>query len=73
MNQPDNTIPEASLILTIFSTIVAIVSIKDVQIILGIVASMVAIISGIFAIRYYYLSSKEKSQILKKLDERSNS
>lgn len=41
------------------STIFAWVSIKDVQTIAAIIASLVAVVSGGFAIRYYYHATKK--------------
>ena len=44
---------------TILSVSSAIISITDFQPIVTMIGSIVAIISGIFAIRYYYLVSKK--------------
>lgn len=44
---------------TILSVSSAIISVTDFQPIVTMIGSIVAIISGIFAIRYYYLMSKK--------------
>ena len=49
----------ATLTLSWCSAIFAAFTIKDAQPIVGFVASLVAIISGLFAIRYYYYSTKK--------------
>lgn len=48
-----------STLICVFSTVFAWVSIKDVQTIAAIVASLVAVVSGGFAIRYYYHATKK--------------
>lgn len=61
--------PLAALLYTVVSftaTIFAWVTIKDVQIMAGICASLVAIVSGSFAIRYYYYSTKKVKDDFKK-------
>ena len=64
--EPQNTanyIP--SVILSIFTSIIALISIKDVQVLLGIIASIIAIVSGISASVFYIYGALEKRKILK--------
>lgn len=49
-----------SMILSFVFSILAWLTVKDAQVILGIIASSIAIISGISAIRYYWLAIDEK-------------
>jgi uncharacterized membrane protein len=42
----------------------ALINMSTVQSIAGIVASCIAVISGVFAARYYYYAAKEKKQNL---------
>lgn len=51
-----------NLILSITCSILAWISLKDAQVIFGMVASSVAIISGIAAARYYIILANEKRQ-----------
>jgi uncharacterized membrane-anchored protein len=53
-------------IVSVFSGIMAWISLKDTQVIITIIAGMVGIASGIFAIRYYIYATREKKQNLKK-------
>jgi len=55
----NNNSADLATILSIFS---AVVSISNIQPVVTLVGSLVAIISGLFAIRYYY-------KITKKLDQ----
>lgn len=48
-NQPNPTYPVISLISTLLAW-----TLKDIQVIMGLVASIIAIISGIMAIKYYW-------------------
>lgn len=59
--------PLMSTVLSIFSTVWAFISIANFQTFMAIVASCVAIVSGFFAIRYYWYATKEKKQTLKSL------
>lgn len=45
--------------LTIISTFGAVVSISNIQPIVTLLASLVAIVSGLFAIRYYWKATKK--------------
>lgn len=54
-------------IISVFSGIMAWISLKDTQVIITIIAGMVGIASGIFAIRYYIIATREKKQNLKKI------
>ena len=58
--------PPLALFISIFSTIIAWVSIQQVQVIMTMVASCTAIVSALFAARYYYFATKEKKHSLKK-------
>lgn len=49
-----------SMILSFVFSILAWLTVKDAQVILGLIASSIAIISGISAIRYYWLAIDEK-------------
>jgi hypothetical protein len=44
---------------TILSIMGAVVSVSNIQPIVTLIASLVAIVSGSFAIRYYYMASKK--------------
>ena len=44
---------------TILSIMGAVISVTNIQPIVTLIASLVAIVSGGFAIRYYYLASKK--------------
>jgi hypothetical protein len=46
-------------ILTLISGTTAVISVKSIQPYVTLIASLVAIISGAFAIRYYYKASKK--------------
>lgn len=48
-----------STLTSIFFTGIAWISAKDYQIVFAIMASIVAIVSGGFAIRYYYYATKK--------------
>ena len=60
-NNSDNAAGPFSAMLSICSSILAWVSFRDVQTFFSIGASSVAIISGVFAIRYYRKQFKNKS------------
>jgi hypothetical protein len=49
-----------STALSLGASILTWITLKDAQIILAMAASVVAIASGIFAIRYYYLATKKQ-------------
>ena len=51
--------------LSMCSGFIAFISIGDVQAVGGLIATTVAIVSGCFAIRYYYYVTKEKKQNIK--------
>jgi hypothetical protein len=53
-------------ITSLFSWVVAWISLKDTQVIITILAGIVGIASGIFAIRYYIVATIEKKQNIKK-------
>jgi len=62
INMPHNNQPILAIISTsisIFSASIALITLKDLQIAVGFIASLIAIISGCFAIRYYYYSTKK--------------
>lgn len=44
--------------LSVISAVLAVITLKDVQVYFSIAASAVAVISGLFAIRYYIKKSK---------------
>lgn len=46
-------------ILSVISSAFALISIKEAQAIAGLIASGVAIVSGIMAIRYYHFQAKK--------------
>jgi len=52
---PHSDQADASVIVSIMG---AVISVTNVQPIVTLIASLVAIISGLFAIRYYYKASK---------------
>mgnify|MGYP000843959858 FL=1 len=54
-----------SLTFTLIFGFISFITIKDAQVIVGFVASGIAIISGIMAIRYYWLAGNEKRRNLK--------
>lgn len=66
--QESTTHAPASLSISILSTIIAFISVRDMQTVLTFISAGVAIISGILAARYYYFSSKEKKLLIKKLE-----
>jgi hypothetical protein len=51
--------------MSLSSGFIAFISIGDVQAIGGLIATIVAVLSGCFAIRYYYFAIKEKKMIIK--------
>lgn len=54
-----------SMIVSFFMSIYAFI-LADVQGAAALIASLIAIVSGVFAARYYYYAAKEKKQNLKK-------
>lgn len=48
-----------SVIVSMLSATFAWITAKDVQVYVSITAGLVAIVSGVFAIRHYYLSTKK--------------
>lgn len=65
MENPQHSDPYLAAVSTVISMVsafFALISIKDAQAIAGLVASAVAIVSGVFAIRYYYHSTKKLKQ-----------
>jgi hypothetical protein len=55
----NNSSPETGAINVILSIISATVSLASIQSFIGIIAGVVAIVSGSFAIRYYYYKTEE--------------
>jgi hypothetical protein len=53
-----------SAALSLLSVVIAWISLRDAQIVIAIIASVVAIVSGLFAVRYYYYATKEKKKNL---------
>ena len=51
--------PAFNLALSFLSTIFAFITLHDVQVVVTLIASGVACISGFFAARYYYYSTKK--------------
>lgn len=64
INQTNSHYPILSVITSILSTMLAW-SIKDVQVYASLFATLVAIISGVLAIRYYWFAGNEKKRKLK--------
>lgn len=66
----DNTGSQAwaafNTVLSASSGFIAFISIGDVQAVGGLIATVVAITSGCFAIRYYYFATREKMDAAKK-------
>jgi thiamine monophosphate synthase len=58
-----------SLIITFFSSIFAMISLANMQAMATMAASGIAIVSGVFAARYYYYAAKEKKEVLKNLSK----
>lgn len=56
-----------SAIISSLSAIFAWISLKDAQVIVAIIASGIAAISGLFALRYYWYATKEKKERIKHL------
>ena len=54
-----------SLTFTLIFGFISFITIKDAQVVVGFIASGIAIISGIMAIRYYWLAGNEKRRNLK--------
>jgi hypothetical protein len=54
-------------ITSLISGIVAWISLQQAQTVITFLASAVALVSGIFAARYYWYATKEKKETLKKL------
>ena len=54
-------------IVSIIANIMAWISLMNAQVLLAIVATIVSIICGALAARYYWIASKEKKMIIKKL------
>lgn len=48
-------------------SVLTFLSIQSFQTIMAIVASSIAVVSGAFAIRFYYYATKEKKQAIKNL------
>ena len=64
INQTNSHYPILSVITSISSTMLAW-SIKDVQVYASLFATLIAIISGVLAIRYYWFAGNEKKRKLK--------
>ncbi len=64
INHSNSHYPILSVFTSIFSTMLAW-SIKDVQVYASLSATLVAIASGILAIRYYWFAGNEKKKKLK--------
>ena len=61
--------PIISLILSIFSGILSWLSLNDAQYFVSFCASIIALISGILAMRYYYYAGEEKRKNQLKSDK----
>ena len=55
----NNSSPETGIINVVLSVTSAAVSLASIQSLVGILAGIVAIISGSFAIRYYYYKTEQ--------------
>ncbi len=64
----NNSSPETGIVNVMLSVISAAVSLASIQSIVGILAGIVAIISGSFAIRYYYYKTEEVIKTKKDVD-----
>lgn len=53
-------------IISICSTVFAWISVANLQTFMAVMASFVAVITGVFAIVHYYYSIKEKKQLINK-------
>lgn len=61
-----------SLFISMFSATMSIILMADFHSIMSYLSAGVAIISGIFAARYYMLAAKEKKLNIKKLNDETN-
>jgi hypothetical protein len=55
----NNSSPETGIVNVVLSVTSAAVSLASIQSLVGILAGIVAIISGSFAIRYYYYKTEQ--------------
>ena len=55
----NNSSPETGIVNVVLSVTSAAVSLASIQSLIGILAGIVAIISGSFAIRYYYYKTEQ--------------
>jgi len=55
----NNSSPETGIINVVLSVTSAAISLASIQSLVGILAGIVAIISGSFAIRYYYYKTEQ--------------
>lgn len=54
-----------SIILTIFATALSWLTLLNAQYLMSFILTCIGIVSGIFAMRFYYYAGNEKKQILK--------
>ena len=54
-----------SIFVTIFSSILSWLTLLNAQYLMSFVLTCIGIVSGIFAIRFYYYAGNEKKEILK--------
>ncbi len=64
----NNSSPETGIVNVALSLTSAVVSLASIQSFVGIIAGVVAIISGSFAIRYYYHKTEEVLKTKKDVD-----
>lgn len=55
-----------SVLLTIMTTILSWLTLLNAQYFMSFVLTCIGIVSGVFAIRFYYYAGNEKREILKK-------
>jgi uncharacterized membrane-anchored protein len=62
----DSTKAMLNTIVSIFSTMIAWISIKDAQTMITFIASCIAAGSGLLAARYYWFAAKEKKDSIQR-------
>jgi membrane associated rhomboid family serine protease len=68
INNDSNT-PFISVVLSLFSGILSWLSLHDAQYFISFLASVVALISGVLAMRYYYYAGNDKKSKQLKSDK----
>lgn len=61
----ENNNSPISIILTIFATALSWLTLLNAQYLMSFILTCIGIVSGIFAMRFYYYAGNEKKQILK--------